>query len=48
MLLIQELVLSLEIKNEGNTQNGTENLVHMYKDVALNDGDNTVALKIEK
>ena len=35
-------------KNEGNTQNGTENLVHMYKDVALNEGDNTVALKIEK
>lgn len=35
-------------KNEGNTQSGTENLVHMYKDVALNDGDNTVALKIEK
>ncbi len=50
MLLIQELVLSLEIKkkNEGNTQSGTENLVHMYKDVALNEGDNTVALKIEK
>ena len=35
-------------KNEGNTQVGTENLAHIYKDAILNPEENTVALKVEK
>lgn len=43
--------VGFEVRNqkiEGDTQKGTYNLVHIYKEALLNEGVNTVALKVQK
>ncbi|MPQ42991.1 sialidase domain-containing protein [Clostridium tarantellae] len=43
--------IGMEVRNqteEGNTPNGTTNLAHVYADVSLNKGINTLALKVNK